>query len=94
MKHLKLPWHISKVNECAVYDKNQNIIIQTDTEQTAEFIVEACNNHETLKVENAKLKGDVEKLKNALRRVKEWSDEDEDYFDDPGDFADHILATL
>lgn len=47
-----------------------------------------------LKAENAKLKGDVEKLKNALRRVKEWSDVDEDYFDDPGDFADHILATL
>jgi hypothetical protein len=50
--------------------------------------------HDTLKAENAKLKADVEKLKSALRRVKEWSDEDEDYFGDPGDFANHILATL
>ena len=34
---------------------------------------------------------DIQMLKNALMVIKNWSDEDEEDFDDPGAFAAHIL---
>ena len=34
---------------------------------------------------------DIQMLKNALMVIKNWSDEDEDEWSDPGEFAAHTL---
>jgi hypothetical protein len=72
MKHTETPW--VKVG-LMVSINGRGIIAHCPTPQNggvfectanAEFIFEACNNYETLKAENAKLKGDVEKMGELL----------------------------
>ena len=69
MSEWNTPWKVVKSNKHApysIYDKDFNLLWpEIIDNKAAEFIVEACNNYESLKQENEKLK---EVLRDIVKR--------------------------
>lgn len=73
-EHSPLPFFIveSDLGKLHIYDNDQYKVCTSNNELNANFILEACNNYDQLKSENAQLKEEIHILK------RHWIEDDRD----------------
>ena len=63
----KTPFEISELNEYTINDSDGKFIIETQSLEISEFIVEACNNYERLQSENISMRELLNEIELEMR---------------------------